>query len=170
MKKDRIIYQDWIVELGYDPASGPPPAKPGSDKCRTRIIDAVTQAVDSLEQDEADFIRRFHYQGMGYREISRLTGRAIYRLEVLHQRALRKLKVRLPALLEGCCNLPTDPISDCPICAHPALDTINALILSKKEKETWKRIIQTLKNKYGLIIKTPQRLIGHKKYHMIEKE
>jgi hypothetical protein len=41
------------------------------------------------------------------------------------------------------------------------------LIQAKKEKETYKSLIRIFKEKYGLKIKTPQVIIGHKKKHMV---
>lgn len=166
MGRERIVYQDWIVELGRDPATigqVPPPAQ----RCDSvPIITAVNQALHALEAEEAFFIRSFYMQGMGYREISRLTGRAIYRLEALHAGAVKKLKRRLYALLGGRYRIPAPPQPECPLCRHPRAEAIDRLIRAKSPEETWRRIIRELRHDYGIVIDTPQRLIGHRKYHM----
>ncbi|MCP4569978.1 MAG: sigma-70 family RNA polymerase sigma factor [FCB group bacterium] len=165
MGRERIIYQNWIVELDYDPALGRPWEDVASGYSE-KVISAVNQVLDNLDPAEALFIRRFYFQGMSYRKISRLTGRAIHRLETLHNGAIRKLKIRLPAILDLPEPVALSTNSDCPLCNHPESEEINRLICSKGSEETWRRIIKVLKETYGLVICSPQRLIGHQKYHI----
>lgn len=164
-KRDRIIYQNWIVKLGRDPELKihdviPPP--PYNEV----IIAQVNDVIDSLDSDEADFMRRFYLQGMTYLVISDLTGRAVYRLEALHSRALKKFRNRLGDFLSDSFEIKIEIDSRCPLCDHPHHQEINSLIQSKPKEETWKKIITTLKIKYQLKIGTPQILIGHAKYHI----
>lgn len=165
MGRDRIVYQNWIVKLGRDPdikihdIGEPTPYN-------QRIIAQVNDVIDSLDIDEADFIRRFYMQGICYREISELTGRAIYRLEALHYRALKKIRNRLGSFLSDSFEISVKAASDCPLCTHTNNDRINNLIRAKPKEETWKKIITTLKNEYQIKIGTPQIIIGHVKYHI----
>jgi len=168
MGKERIIYQEWIVALGRDPSVPWQEAASSGGSYDTAIITAVGKALSSLSEEEAAFIRLFYFQGLGYREISEKTNREIYRLEALHESAVRKLKTRLRRFLENRFDI-SSPVKypDCPLCNHPEREEIDRLIRTKTAAETWKRIIKTLRDKYGLSIVMPQRLIGHKKYHMI---
>jgi len=168
MSRGRIVYQDWIVGLGRDPSlTWQEAAQSGKTYNREAII-AVNQALNGLTEEEAAFIRLFYYQGKGYTEISQISGRATYRLETLHRSALKKLRLRLATFVAG----QTTPQSDlnCPLCNHPARDEIGKLLLSKTESETWRRIIRVLRDEFGIVIKTPQRLKSHRKYHMLEGE
>jgi len=167
MGSNRIIYQDWIVELGHDPTQAYR-LTPGPEETYNRaIITAVNRAMEALDEEERAFIRAYYLQGMSYRQISRITGQAIYRLENLHQNAVRRLKRRLSGLLGGRFNISTEREIVCPLCRHPDVDKINALILSKTREETWKRIIRILRDDFAVAGVMPQRLIGHRKYHMI---
>lgn len=169
MAPSRLIYQDWIVNLGFDPAGSWQQAAVKSKQNPT-LVKAVSEALLLLKNDEADFIRSFYYQGMTYPQISRQTGRAIYRLEALHRRALIKLRHTLSSSLGVCGSANLSMKDSCPLCSHTQRIEIDALITSKKPQETWHRTIKTLKEKYGLFIKTPQRLIGHRKYHILGRE
>ena len=91
----------------------------------------------------------------------------MYRLENLHQNAVRRLKRRLSGLLGGRFNTSAERKIVCPLCRHPDVDKINALIRSKTREETWKRIIRILRDDFAVAGVMPQRLIGHRKYHMI---
>jgi hypothetical protein len=168
MGKERIVYQDWIVALGRDPSLTWQEAVSSGGSYNTAIITAVGKALSSLSEEEAAFIRLFYFQGLGYREISEKTNRQIYRLEALHESAVRKLKIRLHRFLGNSFDI-SSPVkyADCPLCNHPERGEIDRLIRTKTAAETWKRIIKTLRDEYGLSIVTPQRLIGHRKYHMI---
>ncbi len=169
MRRDRIVYQNWIVNLGRDPdlkiheVGAPPPYNEA-------IIAQVNDVVDSLDPDEADFIRRFYLQGMPYRVISELTGRADYRLEAVHSRALKKLRNRLSGFLSDRFQINIETEADCPLCSHSQTEPINRLIRAKPKEETWKKIINILKTKYQIKIGTPQIIIGHVKYHIGKEE
>ncbi|MFH1701088.1 MAG: hypothetical protein ABIE07_10930 [Candidatus Zixiibacteriota bacterium] len=170
MRKERIIYQDWIVTLGRDPSipcDGR--AEKNSDHYNYEIITAVNRALEILNNDEASFIRAFYMEGLGYRQIGEKSGRAVYKLEALHNRALKKIKRHLYHSLKDKISLPAPSQIECCLCRHPQLEDINQLIMARNKSETWKHIIKTLKNDYGIIIKTPQRLIGHLKYHIIKE-
>ena len=169
MSGRRIIYQNWIVALGFDPAQNwyQSVKSPETNK---KLIRAVNEVLVLLDKPEADFIRCFYFQGMTYRTISNLTGRAIYRLETLHQQALEKLRRYLKDQLKSYITEESQIKSACPLCCHGRREEIDRLIASKGERETWRRIIRQLKTEFNIEITTPQRLIGHLKYHMIGKE
>jgi hypothetical protein len=168
MNQNRIVYREWIVRLGYDPTGPKPTVAEGGRGYNHDIVMAVTRALEALSEEEADLIRRFYFQGMSYREISRITGREIYRLDGVHGRALRKLKALLQPLVEGRCGREDRLNIDCPLCRHPARQEIERLINSKRKEETWKRIIKILRRNYALPIRSPQLIIGHLMYHCPE--
>ncbi len=162
----RVVYQEWIVALGRDPARTWEEVAPGDTGDRLLLIEAVDRVLATLPEAEEDFIRRFHFMGQTYPEISRATGRTIHKLERLHRRILRKLAFRLRRYAGNTALPATLRETDCPLCKHPRRVEINALIESKKKEETWRRIIHRLRHQYGLVKISPQRLIGHVTYHM----
>ena len=167
MKRQKIMYRNWIVELGRDPLKKPvifPPAAAPMDDMK---IAAVREALGRLTPNEAGFIRLFYLQGLSYGDIAAVSGREIYKLEALHSRAVRKLAGLLRNFLPAEAMIGF-PLPQCPLCAHPEVEKINELIAGKSPKETWKRINRELKTRFGLRIATPQQLIGHQKYHMWE--
>lgn len=202
MGRNRIVYRNWIVELGTDPAemrnikyrnyqpeegltvedgsinevSEEAMSYPDDEGCQEAlrrqiyIREQVSAALRRLSEDEKEFIERFYYIGQSYRQISEKSGRAVYKLEALHKRAIKKLKKELSPLVAELYDVTFIPAAEinfktCPLCRSPHRAEIDRLIHSRDPKGTWQPVIRTLEEKYGLRIKTPQVLIGHEKYH-----
>lgn len=192
MSGNRVVYQNWIVEMGFDPAQsraagnwGDPPLEsisldePSacaiSNEESQRVIEErekaseirsrVREALKRLSVQEREFIAQFYFMGRSYREISEQSGRPIYKLEALHKRAVKKLKKELGGFVRERFGVETEPDVDCLICRSPHVAEINHLISRRDKTATWKPIIKTLRNKYGLKVSSPQMLIGHEKYH-----
>ena len=178
MPQDRVIYQNWIVDLGRAPREDrngskadfePQPvsleALAEENERRKLVQREVAEALSRLTDDEREFIERFYFIGESYRRIARKSGRAIYKLEAIHKRALKKLRKELRPLVARFYNLEQQPVRKCPICNSPYRSQIDLLIKHRDKSATWKEIIGILKEEFGLKIATPQILIGHEKYH-----
>lgn len=185
----RLTYQNWIVKLGRDPddlrlneipepaqklftpleklSNGPEfgPKAVSSDQRQERIIEAVREGLSQLDENEREFLILFHFMGRSYRQIAESSGREIYRLEALHLRALKQLRALLARFVEEEFDIRSENHPDCPICASPDRDEIDQLIDQKKAEETWSGTIRQIKDRFGIRIKTPQVLIGHKRFH-----
>ena len=191
MAAGRIIYRNWIVELGRDPKRlrQAPLDEPSerifseSDR-RTDIGDTQTagglaeairrqeliqtevrRALETLADQEREFVVCYYFLGHSYREISERSGRAVYKLEALHRRALRRLKRELRWLVHDLFGIKTPRRSRCPICDSPLRAQIDRLIAERDRLATWRPVIKELRDRYGLTVKSPQVLIGHEKYH-----
>jgi RNA polymerase sigma factor (sigma-70 family) len=134
----------------------------------------VREAMERLSPLERQFVEHFYFEDKTYREISVILNKSIHRLERIHHRALGKLKMLLFDYVKTRfkLNLPEQKdlkaqTSCCIICKSPFRQELDNLIQAKKEEETYKSIIRIFKEKYGLKIKTPQVIIGHKKKHMV---
>lgn len=163
MSSNRIVYRDWIVELGRDPAL--PPATEDQKHRQLLVENAVEQALKRLSEDEREFIQRFHYMGQTYREISESTGRALHRLEALHRRAVRRLRKELAPLVKELYGVDGAKPAECVICRSEFRAEIDRLIAARDTARTWRPVIRQIRDRYGLKISTPQILIGHEKYH-----
>jgi RNA polymerase sigma factor (sigma-70 family) len=137
------------------------------DKFREETNLKVREAVERLSPLERQFIEYFYFEDKSYREISVLLNKSIHRLESIHHRALGKLKMLLSNYVKTRFKLNLPEQTDCIICKSPFRQELDKLIQAKKEKETYKSLIRIFKEKYGLKIKTPQIIIGHKKKHMV---
>jgi len=192
MSGNRVVYQNWIVEMGFDPAQlkaigswddpllesislDEPSACAISNEESQRVIEErektseirsrVREALERLSMQEREFIAQFYFMGKSYREISEQSGRPIYKLEALHKRAVKKLKRELGGFVRERFGVETGSDAECLICRSPHVAEINRLISRRDKTTTWKPIIKTLRNKYGLKVSSPQMLIGHEKYH-----
>jgi len=166
MSNARILFQNWIVDLGFDP--GHKRIILDTDNIiipNRRIITAVRLALKKMSNNEREFIERYYFKGESYVKIGQALRWIPYRVEALHRRAVKKLRKHLAPFVKREFGIEIDTNYECPICNSPLKDEINRLFKAKKPEETWKKIIKILKEKYKITIKTPQILIGHQKYH-----
>ena len=164
MSNSRIVYQNWIVDLGRDPLEQGIQNSP-CERPDEQIKQAVSLALKKLNANEQEFIIQFYYMGKSYQEISSQTGRIIYKLEALHKRALKKLEARLQGFVSNRFDIKNRLKSDCPICNSEYANEIDNIIARRNPRDTWRPILKILNEKYGIKIRSPQSLIGHKKYH-----
>lgn len=192
MARKRIIFQNWIADLGFDPSDrsvGDPDSKKnwpeisiedlpessvqtgdtqasGRDETgSSELRRAVRVALDKLTEDEREFVCQFYFMGRSYREISEESARAVYSLEALHRRAMKKLEKHLAAFVKKRFGIANEVKRPCIICQSPRLAEINKLIEQRDKAATWKPVIKRLREEFGIEIKSPQLLIGHEKYH-----
>ena len=134
MPGSRVIYQNWIVELGLDPIKIKnffDIIETGSEKS-AEVDRQVRAAMESLSEDEMEFVIRFYFMGQGYNEISDKSGRANHKLEALHKRAIRKLKNRLQPFVKISFGIKFKKGRACLICDSPERAKIDRIILNKK--------------------------------------
>jgi len=164
MSNSRVVYQNWIVDLGRDPLKqwflNENRSKPDE-----QLKEIVSSALKKLSSNEQEFIIQFYYMGKSYQEISSQTGRVIYKLEALHKRALKKLEARLLGFVKNRFDIKIHNKTVCPICESEYANEINEIIANRNPRDTWRPVLKILKEKFGINIRSPQTLIGHSKYH-----
>lgn len=185
MPSSKIVYQNWIADLGRDPSRpldlddqscqrilGSEGTIPGHEALpaeaherQERIRETVRAALARLTDDERELIEQIHFMGRTCSEISLRSGRAEHRLESMHRRAMSKLRRHLAPLVRELFGILSPGRTDCPVCRSPYRGQIDQLISSRDPKGTWRQVIEELRKKFGLKITTPQTLIGHEKYH-----
>ncbi len=164
MSNNRIIYQNWIVDLGRDPDL--PVSLNRASVSKNRIDNAVRAALDRLTDEEREFIIRFYFMGQTYQDLSEETGRAEHKLSSLHKNTVRKVRWLLEGFVTDKYGLKLGLASTCPLCASKHAAEINELIANRDRTATWRGVIRHLKTRFGIVVRTPQLLIGHEKYHM----
>ncbi|MBU8934647.1 MAG: hypothetical protein KOO62_11675 [candidate division Zixibacteria bacterium] len=175
MSNSRITYQNWIVDLGRDPSLPVLPPITPEESNEIGVLQArVQQSLQCLSEDERELIRQFYYMGYSYRHISQKSGRAIYKLEAMHRRALRKLRNDLGEFIQSRfhIDLPAvaESVIECHICASPHRDEIDLLIAGRDQRATWRPVMNQLRREFDVDIRSPQMLIGHERYHMRRKD
>ncbi|RKX21862.1 MAG: hypothetical protein DRP35_03320 [Candidatus Zixiibacteriota bacterium] len=188
MNKKRIIYQNWISDIGHDPSKDFNSDLPDNlnfmelfglntgklfnqkliekQKKIEKLKKTVKVALEKLSVNEREFIIHFYYMGKTYREISEKSNKEIYRLETVHKRALKKLKKELAGFVAQEYGLKTKLNNKCIICQSDFCNQINQIISNRDKKKTWKPVLEEIESKFSLKIKSPQILIGHEKYHI----
>ena len=135
---------------------------------REELIDRqVRAAVEKLLPTEKQFVELFYFQVRSYQEIAGIMKKKTHKLQRLHQRALRRLRILLAGFVEKQFKLKLPKETNCVICESPFREELNELIKNKKEEETYSRLIKIFRQRYGINVKTPQTIIGHEKKHMV---
>ena len=182
MSKQRITFQNWIVEIGFDPSrrltdpeSCGPEAHRYDTQLQREINSEVSEALKILSENEREFIRQFYFFGRTYNQIARSSGRRVHKLEALHDRAMRKLRKSLTPFVRERFGIEIESEVrsasqkneklHCPICESEYRGGIDKIISERNRSDTWRPVIRLLRDHYGLRIKSPQQLIGHEKYH-----
>ena len=173
-KRGRIRYLDWVAELyGYADADIEERTLEGSAGSKESLERAelinreVRKALERLPPVEKRFVELFYFEFRSYQEIARILNKRIHKLETFHQRALGKLRILLTDFVKEQFKFELPQKTDCMICNSPFRRELEELIRSKKEEETYSRLIKIFRQKYGICVKTPQTIIGHKKKHMV---
>jgi RNA polymerase sigma factor (sigma-70 family) len=127
----------------------------------------VRAAVEKLPHPERQFVELYYFEFRSYQQIAGIMNRKTYKLERLHQRALGKLRILLADFVESEFKFKLPQNTECVICNSPFREELDELIRVKKEEETYSRLIGVFRQKYGIDVRTPQTIIGHKKKHMV---
>jgi RNA polymerase sigma factor (sigma-70 family) len=173
-KRSRIRYLNWVTEF-YECPEGKleekvfphPLHSQESLKIEELINRRVRKAVEKLPSEEKRFIQLFYFEFRSYRQIARILRRKVYKLERIHQRALGKLRILLADFVKKQFKIRVPEETDCMICRSPYRRELEKLIGNKKEEETYAKLIKVFKQKYGIDVKTPQVIIGHRRKHMV---
>jgi RNA polymerase sigma factor (sigma-70 family) len=173
-KGTRIRCLNWIdglygvpdreLEKKSTPDSPGGSVTPESDE---RINFEVRKAVARLQPDEKQFVELFYFEFKSYQEIAQKLRKRIHWLERIHDRALGKLRFILADFVKERFGLDVPEDTDCVICRSPHRQELDRLIRLKKKEETYSRLIRVFKQRYGVDVKTPQAIIGHKRKHII---
>lgn len=173
-KRGRIRYLNWATELYGCPDTEIEEKVLQVFSSRQERSDAheainceVRKAVEKLSSEEKQFIRLFYFEFKTYQQIAGKLGRKIHKLERIHQRALDKLRILLAGFVQERFNLEVPKSSHCIICNSPFRRELEQLIRDKRQDETYSRLIRIFKRKYGIAVKTPQVIIGHRSKHMV---
>ena len=167
MPKRKIVFQNWIVDIGVDPKhretllsdSASPPYN-------QRINRAVRAALSRLTAPERKFIERFYFQGESCTQIAGELGKPLKWVEGLQRRVVVKLKKELGEFVRKEFEIEILQEKECPLCHSPFRAEIDNLLRTKRKEETWRGVIGILQSKYKLAVKGPQALIGHQKCHI----
>lgn len=140
-----------------------------------RIENAVRDALQKLGEEERELVERYLLAGQSMTELAELTGRRLHRLSTQYQRALRKLRKHLAPLVArefgkeiaaaGNQEEQASEALTCPICRSSHRAAIDLMISNRPSGSTWRPLIRKLRAEMGIIITTPQILIGHQRYH-----
>lgn len=162
MSNRRVIINDWLVRerslgLSY-----------GGDSAGASEIDhRVQEALAGLDEDEREFIVQFYFMGRQERQIAEATGRRVGSVQSLHKRAMRKLRRALRRFVRERFGIEAvGPFGRCPLCESEFSEEIDRLILARDRTATWRPVMRVIAERYGIMVSSPQVLIGHERYHI----
>jgi hypothetical protein len=160
----KLQLRNWIYLTPRDSAWPEDSPTENSLSRQEEIALAVREAMSKLREDERRVVEQHHFESQTFSQIARESGKSQTSVANLHDRALRSLRKRLMSFARDNYGIATVK-RDCPLCNSPQRAQIDELIATKQQSETNKRIIQTLKRDFGIIVVSPQTIVGHCKYH-----
>lgn len=168
----RLIYQNWLVDLArnssqvsLDEYSTNWLTDDSGDKRRELIERAVRSALETIPVEERELVERVHFMGESIPSIAKRSGHRVHRLEAMHLRALRGLKKALSGFAAEKLSIVAGQFRLCPLCNSRWRIEIDRVIDRKRPEETWREVIRIIYERFSIRVRTPQTIIGHRKYH-----
>ncbi len=192
MGDKRLLYRTWISDLGRDPRernvlqlfeeserrmaltdgllddqmAAESSSEEASRGSRADVVrDRVSSALATLTERERFCIECYYFEGLSYGQIAQLSGRSIEKTRAVHKRAFKKLRKELAATATELFGIAVRRFEGCPLCQSPDRMAIDDLLRSRDLSQSWSPVIRILRERFGIRVTTPQRLIGHEKYH-----
>ena len=173
MSSKRVRYHNWIAESGRTPAerhlAAVPldPNEPDSafGQGLAELKKAVQKAMNSLGEQEKYLILRHYFFGQTISRMAVSSGRPEYKLRAMQRRSLRKLKRELAPFVRSRFGIEVQREQDCPICSSDWREEIDVILLKRDKKRCLSPVIEEIKTRFHIVIKTPQVIISHEKYH-----
>jgi DNA repair exonuclease SbcCD ATPase subunit len=125
----------------------------------------VDSALERLDSEEKELIKRHYFVGQGWREIEEESGRTRHKIQGLRRRAMKKLRKALAPFVEREYGIETGRTDGCPVCSSIHRHDIEKLISDRAPTSAWRPLTSILRSKYGIRIPSPRILIVHEKYH-----
>ncbi|OQX92298.1 MAG: hypothetical protein B6D58_03655 [candidate division Zixibacteria bacterium 4484_95] len=129
------------------------------------FLDTVRQAVNSLDDKHRRVIEMYFFENLSLHQIEQEMEQNCHQVQKLLREAMLMLKYSLTDVVRNRWPERFKEVNRCPICKHPQRKTIEKIIKSKKEAESWGTISKRLKKKVGETFNPPSTMINHIKYH-----
>lgn len=190
MPTRRLIYRTWLADTVGSPdqptaasqphgprlislSDLPPELLSTEDFCtsdediaRQRLLRRLVQtALGRLTQNEREFIEQFYLRGVDYGELVRRSGRTFHNLSSLHRRALRRLRKELAGPVRQLYGIELAPSPKCTICQSCHRREIDRLLQTRDRTQPWPPIMRQIRSRYKVVIKSPQTIISHERFH-----
>ena len=160
----KIEFIEWIFQTSSQSLWQEQPLTEAERQRRERISKAVREALEKLDATERLIVERHHFQGETLIGIARQLNRKPGAIVNSHRRALRMLCKHLSKFAATEFGI-RDEKSECCICSCPEREAVDTLIAAKKPEQPYGLLMRQLREQFGLEIRSPQTIIGHRKYH-----
>jgi hypothetical protein len=126
---------------------------------------AVRGAVAQLSETERAIILQYYYDGRSLAAIGDRLGFSLLRMQVLHRRALGRLRRDLTPMVRMMFGVDAPRHGGCAICSAPWRAEAEELLDEKTPDMTWGEVARRLARAVGWHTPSPQTLIIHQKHH-----
>ncbi len=130
------------------------------------FLDEIRGVVDSLPGNHSEVIRGYYFECRGIDEIAEEMGLSRDDIRILLHKAIMKLKPLLAEKVKSRWPKRFANLRVCPICNHPKRKAIEAMVRSKKCRESWAMLNRRLKRRFGMSIHPPLVIIRHMRFHV----
>ncbi len=141
-----------------------PPEVP-ADSSADSVIRAVRLALTRLPEEEARIIKEYYVHCRPRREIARRCGLLARQVDLIRNRALRRLRRSLAVFMAEREGIPRSRPEPCPYCDHPEHAAIGRYIENSRPRVAWGILRRRLNRQFELDISSIQPLIRHVRDH-----
>jgi hypothetical protein len=160
----QLRFLDWVFLTDSRSIWQSEPLTPEESRVREEVVEKVQEALKSLPPTERRVIEMYHFDGQSFSAIARSLGKSTTYVTNMRRRAMRSLRKHLAQYARDRFGIEMRE-SNCCICNSGHREEIDELIAAKRHEEPYSVLIRTVRRRFGLLIKSPQTIKGHAKYH-----
>lgn len=159
-----LEFLDWVFLTDRSSIWQNDPLSPEELQRREEITKKVRVALNALPPLERIVIEKYHFDGQSLSAIARSLGKNTIYVTNLRRRALRRLRKYLADYARQRFGIETKSARCC-ICYSDYREEIDVLIAAKRPEEPYSVLIREVRERFGLLIRSPQTIKGHARYH-----
>ncbi len=159
-----VEYLDWVFLTDHRSIWQNEPLTPEEMQRREETAKKVREAMNALPPFERKVVEMYHFDGRSLPAIGRALGKNASCVTNAHRRALRSLRKHLADYAGRRFGIDTKSTKCC-ICNSDHREEIDELIAAKRPEEPYSLLIRTVRQLFGLRIRSPHTIKGHAKYH-----
>lgn len=131
---------------------------------RELLIGAVRNALRALSGLERHVVERHNFEGRSFVQIADELVTSKSHVKAIHRRARKRLRKILAPFVKQRFGL-RPRAGQCPICLSHYRRSAERVVRRRRPEESFAVVIKELRERFGIVVKSPKTIIGHVKYH-----
>lgn len=155
-------WMDWLRRCADDTSE--------NSERQDELARTVRSALGRLNGYEREALEHYHFMGRQVGDVAECMNLSPRVAERILRSGTLKLRRILGPFVRERFGISGSSAERCPICLCGDRRWAEEIVSSRRSEETWRRVIGLLRREFGMKITSPQTLVGHLKYHMLDGE